>query len=41
MKIEIKQVEVLPKAISELAKQSDKEGFSFVHRLIEEFENKN
>ena len=39
MKIEIKQVEVLPKAISELAKQSDKEGFSFVHRLIEEFEN--
>ena len=39
MKIEIKEVQALPKTISELAKQSEKEGFSFVNRLIEEFEN--
>lgn len=39
MKIEIKEVKELPKSISELAKHSEKEGFSFVHRLIEEFED--
>lgn len=39
MNIEIKEVQELPKTISELAKHSAKEGFSFVHRLIDEFES--
>lgn len=39
MNIEIQQVEQLPNKISDLAKQAESEGFNFVSRLIEEFNN--
>lgn len=39
MNITIQEVVDLPAAIQELAKPANKEGFSFVNRLIQEFEN--